>query len=99
MLSVPPLLVAPNGDQRFVEIDLIPSQADQLTHTQAVPKADHDHCSIPMTISTAFIGSFCERLDLGQMLARPAILVLGLARRNSSEKPAWRRVRNQPKIG
>ena len=87
--------------QRFVEIDLIPSQADQLTHTQAVPKADHDHCSIPMTISTAFIGSFCERLDLdlGQMLARPAILVLGLARRNSSEKPAWRRVRNQPKIG
>ena len=33
------------------------------------------------------------------MLTRPAVFVLWLAWRNSSEKPAWGGVRNQPEIG
>src|SRR5215470_16114853 len=54
-----------------------------------------------MTISAAFVGRFGERLDLsfGEMLARPTLVVLGFAWRNSSEKPAWSRVRNQPEMG
>jgi hypothetical protein len=65
MLGVTPLLVAAHRDQRFIKIDLVPPQADQLAHAQTMPKAHHDHRPITVTISTSLASSFGERLDLG----------------------------------
>jgi hypothetical protein len=54
-----------------------------------------------MTMSTTAAGGFGERLDLdfGQMFARPAILVLGLPRRHSSENSDWSVIGNKLQLG
>src|SRR6516162_2464634 len=101
MLGVASFLVSVNRQQRLVKIDLVPSQADQLVHAQAVPEAHYDHRPIAMPVATAVARSLGERFDfnLGQVLTRPPVLVFCLARRNSSEKRSWRRIRNEPESG
>jgi hypothetical protein len=69
-----------------LEVDLIPTQVDQLGNPETVPECDENHCAVPMARPILLCG-LDQALDLGlgQVLAGAQVSVRHPERRNCSK--------------
>jgi hypothetical protein len=86
-----PILDPADSQQRGFEVDLFPTQVDQLGRSQAMPVGQQHHERVTVTVAIG-LGCLDQRLSLivRQMLAGTDIGILGPARRNCSIFSGWR---------
>ena len=81
-------------EQTLVEVDLTPSQSDQLTHAQSMPIGYQDHCAVAVALPTNLTGGADQSIDLGWSEVFPAatIYISGFLRRSFhdiTENDGW----------